>query len=62
MNATSYTIISYALGIGLLWGYALVLWLSHRAERRRAQAIENRCIGTSQSEGQRAKGFSGGRE
>ena len=27
MSAVGYTILAYAIGLGLLWGYAATLWL-----------------------------------
>ena len=41
MTPFGYTIIAYALGLGLMWGYALVLWNSCRNEDRRAEADMN---------------------
>jgi cytochrome oxidase assembly protein ShyY1 len=35
MNATQYTITAYALGLGLLWGYAARLWRSYRSMPQR---------------------------
>ncbi len=37
MNDSQYTILAYAVGLGLLWGYAGVLWIS--ARRRRCEAF-----------------------
>ena len=31
MNGFQYVILAYVLGLGLIWGYALVLWLKSRA-------------------------------
>lgn len=34
MSGTQYVILGYAVGLGLLWGYALMLWVaSMRAAR-----------------------------
>jgi hypothetical protein len=30
MNATQYTVTAYAMGLGLLWGYAARIWRSYR--------------------------------
>ena len=30
MSATGYTILAYVIGLTLLWGYALKLWLDAR--------------------------------
>lgn len=30
MNGTNYAILAYIIGIGLLWGYGLSLWLRLR--------------------------------
>jgi hypothetical protein len=30
MNGNNYVILAYAIGLGLLWGYAAVLWLQSR--------------------------------
>jgi len=29
MNGGQYVILAYAIGLGLIWGYALTLWVSH---------------------------------
>jgi hypothetical protein len=34
MNGTKYMIVAYVLGLGLLWGYALTLWIGSRRARR----------------------------
>jgi hypothetical protein len=31
MTSTQHAIVGYILGLALLWGYALSLWLRHRA-------------------------------
>jgi hypothetical protein len=31
MNGPSYVILAYVIGLGLLWGYAAVLWVQSRA-------------------------------
>jgi hypothetical protein len=42
VNGTEYLILAYALGLGLLWGYAALLWRESRAvavrERARSSA------------------------
>jgi hypothetical protein len=35
MNPTQYTVTAYAVGLGLLWGYAARIWLSYRATAAR---------------------------
>ena len=30
MNHTNYVIAAYAIGLGLMWGYALVVWMGLR--------------------------------
>jgi hypothetical protein len=35
MNVVQYTLLAYVAGLGLLGGYALVLWLAHRAMSKR---------------------------
>ena len=37
MKAPQYTVLAYAIGLVLLWGYALWTLLALRAERRRAE-------------------------
>jgi hypothetical protein len=34
MTGSQYTVIAYALGLTLLWGYALHLWFAARSCRR----------------------------
>jgi hypothetical protein len=33
MNGSQYVILAYALGLGLIWGYGVTLWLKSRATR-----------------------------
>jgi len=33
MNSTQFVILAYALGLGLIWGYGVTLWLQFRATR-----------------------------
>lgn len=35
MNGTKFAILAYVIGLGLIWGYALSLWLGHRALSKR---------------------------
>jgi hypothetical protein len=35
MTPSQYTLMAYGVGVVLIWGYALVLFLSGRASRRR---------------------------
>lgn len=42
MSATGYTILAYAIGLGLLWGYALKLWLGSRQTSAEAESEERR--------------------
>lgn len=38
MNAHGFVILGYAVGLGLLWGYALLLWWESRGTRRRTNS------------------------
>jgi hypothetical protein len=38
MNGINWTIAAYAVGLTLLWGYAVVLWLEGRSLARRGGA------------------------
>jgi hypothetical protein len=33
MNGTHWTIVAYVAGLGLMWGYALALWVAGRSAR-----------------------------
>jgi hypothetical protein len=35
MTGTHYLILAYIVGLALLWGYAIALWLTCRAQRGR---------------------------
>ncbi|MHC4106860.1 MAG: hypothetical protein ACYSXF_01580 [Planctomycetota bacterium] len=37
MTGNAYLILAYTVGLGLLGGYAITLWLSSRALRKREQ-------------------------
>ena len=37
MTGNQYLLLGYAVSIGLLWGYALSLWLTSRALTRQAK-------------------------
>ena len=37
MNGAEWTIAAYAVGLTLLWGYAVVLWLEGRSLARRGR-------------------------
>ena len=37
MNGTNYVIVAYVIGLGLLWGYALTLWLVNSRPARPAE-------------------------
>ncbi|MCP3902433.1 MAG: hypothetical protein GY715_02260 [Planctomycetes bacterium] len=37
MTGNQYLLLGYAVSIGLLWGYALSLWLTSRALTRQAE-------------------------
>ena len=37
MSTNNYVILAYVIGLGLLWGYAVVLWLAGRSVARREQ-------------------------
>ena len=30
MNGTTYTVLAYVIGLGLLWGHAISMWLEAR--------------------------------
>lgn len=38
MNSSGYLLLGYSIALGLLWGYAALLWAQRRALRRRADA------------------------
>ncbi|HWP41218.1 MAG TPA: hypothetical protein VNL70_09850, partial [Tepidisphaeraceae bacterium] len=38
MNGPNYVILAYAIGLGLLWGYAARLWWQTRSLARRQRA------------------------
>lgn len=48
MNAENYLILAYVLGLGLLWGYAVLMWRESRAlaVRERADAAGGHDGGT----------------
>jgi hypothetical protein len=33
MNGTQFVILAYVLGLGLIWGYCVALWLKSKATR-----------------------------
>ena len=35
MNGNNFVIVAYAIGLGLLWGYAALLWLETKSATRR---------------------------
>ncbi|MHB1155581.1 MAG: hypothetical protein ACYC26_01950 [Phycisphaerales bacterium] len=43
MNQFQYTVLAYAVGLIVLWGYAASIWLGHhsaaRRERRRHEGV-----------------------
>ena len=42
MNSMQYAILGYVVSLALMWGYAVSLWLAHRAADRR----EGKAAGT----------------
>ena len=37
MNGTNFAILAYVVGLGLIWGYAISLWLASRNLAKREQ-------------------------
>ena len=42
MSSTEWTIVAYAVGLSLMGGYALVLWVAGRTADRRTSAAAGR--------------------
>jgi len=37
MNSQQYVVLAYSLGLGLIWGYAISLWIAQYRQSRRGE-------------------------